>query len=350
MDKGRKLYIEEYTPVSELVVEQHIINYPRFPIFDAHAHFGSLVLGENYESLYDTAEVVSRLKELGIKKIINLDGWWGDKLDRMLRKIHPYEDFIKTFGCVDPTRLDEPGFEDYVRRTLKESVEKGIKGLKFWKNISLVLKDKKGKYIPIDDGRLKVIWQTAAELKLPVLIHIADPVAFFKPIDNFNERYEELGEHPDWSFHGPQYYSFSQLMTMQENLIADNPDTTFIVAHFGSYSENLPVVANWLDKYSNMYVDIAARISELGRQPYSSKRFFERYQDRILFGIDYTPYAPVALNYYSCYYRFLETMDEYFDYSPKTIPDQGRWRIYGIGLDDSILEKIYFRNAEKIIK
>ena len=334
--------------VSDLVVEQHLITRPKFPIFDSHAHFGSLVMGECYESLYDTANIVSRLKDLGIKKIINLDGWWGSELDRMLAKIHPYEDFIQTFGCIDPSKLDEPGFESYVRRTLKESVEKGIKGLKFWKNISLVLKDKKGKYIPIDDDRLKVIWQTAAELKLPVIIHIADPVAFFKPIDEFNERYEELGAHPDWSFYGPQYFSFKELMKMQENLIAGNLDTTFIVAHFGSYSENIAVVGKWLDKYSNMYIDIAARISELGRQPYSSKRFFERYQDRILFGIDFIP-SGGWIDKYPCYYRFLETMDEYFDYSSDKIPDQGRWKIYGIGLEDSILEKVYYKNAERLL-
>lgn len=348
MDTGKKFYLEEYTPVSELVVEQHIISKPKFPIFDIHAHFGSLVMGDGYESMYDTAEVVSRLKDLGIKKIINLDGWWGSQLDRMLAKIHPFEDFIQTFGCIDPSRLDEPGFEDYVRQTLKDSVQKGIKGLKFWKNISLALKDKKGKYIPIDDDRLKVIWQTAAELKLPVLIHIADPVAFFKPIDEFNERYEELGAHPDWSFYGPQYYSFDELMKMQENLIAGNPDTTFIVAHLGSYSENIGAVSKWLDKYSNMYVDIAARISELGRQPYSSKRFFERYQDRILFGVDFTPVVR-GFEFYPPCYRFLETMDEYFNYSPLTIPDQGRWKIYGIGLEDSILEKVYYKNAEKLL-
>lgn len=348
MNTGRKLYLEEYTPMSELVAEQHFTNNPKFAVFDVHSHFGSLLLGDDYDKKYDTAEVVSHLKGLGIKGVANMDGWWGSELDRMLAKIHPFEDFIKTFGCIDPSRLDEPEFEGYVRKTLRESAEKGIKGLKFWKNISLVLKDKKGKYIPIDDDRLKVIWQTAAELKLPVLIHIADPVAFFKPIDEFNERYEELGEHPDWSFYGPQYFSFNELMQMQENLIAGNPDTTFIVAHFGSYSENIVAVGKWLDKYSNMYVDIAARISELGRQPYSSKGFFERYQDRILFGTDFAPVGD-SIDSYPHYYRFLETMDEYFDYSPQKIPGQGRWKIYGIGLEDSILEKVYYKNAEKIL-
>lgn len=282
----------------------------------------------------------------GVKHIVNLDGWWGNELDRMLNKIHPYEDFVVTFGSIDVSRLDESGFESYVRNTLKESKEKGIKGLKFWKNISLILKDSKGKHIPIDDSRLKVIWETAAELQLPVLIHIADPIAFFRPVDRFNERYEELCENPDWSFCSPDLYSFEELMEMQENLLRENPNTDFIVAHFGSSSENLGFVGSCLDKYPNMYIDFAARIPELGRQPYTSRKFFNKYQDRILFGTDFTPLG----SDYPTIYRFLETFDEYFDYSKEPIPPQGRWKIYGIGLEDEVLEKVYYKNALKLLK
>ena len=342
---GRPIYLTEYLPKSELVVEEHYLKMSRFPVIDAHTHFGSLVMGEDYDRQYDTARAVEEMKCYGVKHVINLDGMWGVELDRMLKKIHPYEDFFTIFGTVDVSRLDDTDFEHYVVKTIKESVNKGVKGLKFWKNISLILKDKKGRYIPVDDNRLKVIWETAAECKLPVLIHIADPVAFFKPINKYNERYEELQEHPDWSFCGPGLYSFEELMKMQENLISSNPDTTFIVAHVGSYSENLSCVAKWLDAYPNMYIDFAERISELGRQPYTSRKFFIRYQDRILFGTDATPFN---INYANNY-RFLETWDEYFDYSNRERPPQGRWKIYGIGLEDDVLEKIYYKNCERII-
>lgn len=345
MLSNQDIYLSQYIPKSELVVQEHSVNAAKFPTIDIHTHFGSLVLGNDYEKMYDTQKVVEALKERNIKYVVNLDGFWGTELDRMLSKIHPYEDYIITFGALDPSKLDEDDFEAYVRRTLKESKEKGIKGLKFWKNISLVLKDAKGKYIPIDDERLKVIWETAAELSLPILIHIADPVAFFKPINNFNERFEELNAHPDWSFCNPELYGFEELMKMQENLIANNPDTTFIVAHGGSYSENLAFVSECLDKYPNMYVDIAERISEFGRQPYTSRKFFNKYQDRVLFGTDG---APLSVNYPN-YFRFLETWDEYFPYSGYEIPPQGRWNIYGVGLEDSVLEKIYYKNAAKIL-
>lgn len=341
----KEILLSEYLPKSELVVEKSDIKKPRFPVIDIHTHYGALLLGEHYEDVYDTAEQVEYLKQQGVRHIVNLDGLWGAELDRMLAKIHPYEDFILTFGTVDVTRLDERDFESYVKRTVKESKERGIKGLKFLKNVSLSLKDSNNKYIPVDDRRLKVIWETAAELDLPVLIHIADPTAFFKPIDEHNERYEELRNNPEWSFYGPQFFSFEQLMEMQENLLTDNPRTTFIVAHVGSYSENLSTVGSWLDRHPNMYVDTADRIAELGRQPYSTRKFFNRYRDRILLGTDSIP----SDRKYPIYYRFSETWDEYFDYSDKKIPPQGRWKIYGLGLDDDVLEKFYYKNAERIL-
>lgn len=340
------LPLSEYVPESELKTEKHLISRPAFPVFDFHAHFGELLLGENYAEKYDTAEVVEKLRNFGVAHIVNLDGFSGKKLDKMLKKTEPFHDFIFTFGNVDLSRLDDPDFESYVGRTLRESKEKGIRGLKFWKNISLVLKDKAGKHIPVDDDRLDVIWQTAAELNLPVLIHIADPVAFFKPVTKKNERYEELSAHPDWSFCSPELFRFEELMRMQENLLSKNPNTTFVIAHVGSHAEDLGKVSEQLDRHSNMYLDIAERIAELGRQPYTAKKFFRKYSDRILFGTDSTP---LFCENYGIYYRFLETEDEYFDYSVLPTPPQGRWKIYGIGLDRTILQKIYTKNAEKLL-
>lgn len=339
----RGLDLSEFMPRSELVVERVRVTKPRFPIIDTHTHFGPLVLGENYADRYDTAREVERFKEAGVKRVVNLEVVWGEGLDRLLRKIHPFEDFITTFSSIDVTKLAEPTFETYVRRTLKEAKEKGVRGLKFWKDVGLSKKDRDGRYIALDDPRLKVIWETAAELGLIVLHHVADPVAFFKSIDQYNERFEELARVPAWSFCDPELYTFAQLMEQQEAMIRENPSTTFIIAHGGSYSENLGRVSKWLDQYPNMYIDIAARLAEFGRQPYTSRAFFQKHQDRILFGIDAT--AGQALNYQP-YFEFLETWNEYFDYSLAQVPGQGRWKIYGIGLEDAILEKIYHKNAE----
>lgn len=336
-----------YIPSTELVVNQHEIKQPQFEVIDFHAHFGSLVLGDNYESLYDTEEIVRVLKSYKIRKIANLDGFWGDELDRVLRKTSPYnKDFIITFGSVDISRLDDNDFNKYVYKTLCESKQKGIRGIKVWKNVSLNMRDRQGRKIPINDTRLRVLWDTAAELDLPVLMHIADPIAFFNPIDEFNERYDELHERPDWSFYGDEYFTFNQLMEMQERLIAENPHTTFVIAHGGSCSENLSFVGRCLQNYPNMYIDIAERISEFGRQPYTSRKFFTEFQDRIVFGTDFNPQNID----YEANFRFLETFDEYFDYSSKPKPPHGNWKIYGIGLDDDILRKVYHLNAEKILK
>ena len=180
-----------------------------------------------------------------------------------------------------------------------------------------------------------------------MLFHIADPVAFFKQIDASNERYEELNEHPDWAFNAPELYRFNELMEMQYRLVKSNPKTTFILAHVAGYSENLAAVGRWLDELPNMYVDIAERISELGRQPYTARRFFEQYADRILFGTDMTPTTDMTRH--KIYFRFLETRDEYFRYDATPNGRQGRWRIYGVDLPDEVLERVYTKNIMRLI-
>lgn len=337
----------DFKPVSRLDVPQTIVTKPKFPAFDFHMHFGSLLLGEDYANKYDTDEVVAFLRDKGIVGCVNLDGFWGEQLDRMLDKIGKHTDYVHTFGAVDLTRFEEPDFEQTVYRTIRDNKRKGMKGMKYWKVLGLSIRDSKGAYLRPDDPRLIPIWQCAAEEHLPILIHLADPRAFFDPIDNRNERYEELGAHPDWSFSDEQLYRFEALLEMQEHMIASNPKTTFVVAHVGSYAENLRAVSRWLDTYPNMYVDIAARVSELGRQPYTSQAFLEAYADRILFGTDSTP---TYRRNYPVYYRFLETMDEYFPYEADVeVPPQGRWHIYGVGLTDDTLQKIYFANAQKLL-
>jgi predicted TIM-barrel fold metal-dependent hydrolase len=177
------------------------------------------------------------------------------------------------------------------------------------------------------------------------MIHVADPVAFFDPIDETNERWEELGEHPDWAFTSPPFPAFMSIMEAFANLVARHPNTTFIGAHVGCYAENLGWVSRMLERCPNYYVDISARIGELGRQPYTARRFFLRYADRILFGSDMGP----DLEAYRIGYRFLETEDEYFNYNPGEVPKQGRWQVYGLYLPDEVLKKVYSENARRIL-
>lgn len=343
------MLLKDYMPRSFLEVKKTEVPVAKFPVFDVHTHWGKLLLGEEFEKRYDTAAVVEALKAHGVYKTVNLDlGATAEDRARMIEKERGFEDFFVNFGTVDVSRFEQPDFEAQVRRSLEDGVKNfGMGGIKLWKPIGLGYRDASDNYLRPDDPRLGCIFETAAQLHIPVLFHIADPVAFFYPADGRNERYEELCGHPDWSFADPRFYRFHELMQMQENMIAQHPDTTFIIAHFGSYSENLKQVGIWLDKYPNMHVDIAARISELGRQPYTAKRFLEQYADRILFGTDFVPVDNV---FHPNYYRFLETDDEYFNPEGENAPyGQGRWNIYGIDLSNPALERIYYKNAEKLL-
>ncbi|MFN8376750.1 MAG: amidohydrolase family protein, partial [Anaerolineae bacterium] len=224
-------------------------------------------------------------------------------------------------------------------------VARGAQGLKIWKPFGLHVRDQHGALAAVDDARLDPLWATAGELGLPVMIHVADPVAFFDPLDNTNERWEELHAHPDWQFPSPPFPSFMAIMTGLANLVERHPDTIFIGAHVGCYAENLGWVSELMDRCANFYVDISARIGELGRQPYAARRFFLQYADRILYGID----AGVSVESYRLYYRFLETDDEYFNYNIAPVPQQGRWYIYGLYLPDDVLKKVYYDNAARIL-
>lgn len=352
----RPLYLHEYRPESELVLERHDLRRPRFPAIDAHGHFASiysdLYVHEMNMPRHDLHETVAAFKAMGIRAVVNLDGFWdgfeGMTVKGVLEALSAYPDFFITFVSVNTDAVAEPDFDQRVREHLRASRAAGARGVKLFKHVTIMRQGADGRFLPgrntaIDDPRFGVIWETAADLGMPVLVHIGDPTAFFKPADRKNERYEELGGHPDWNFSGPGLWKFDELMAMQERLLGANPRTTFVVAHAGSWPENLGFVDRCMERFPNMCIDIAERINELGRQPYTARKFFLRWQDRILFGTDAYP-GEMHLRY-PPYFRFLETWDEYFDWSGFNT----RWKIYGIGLEDPVLEKIYVRNAERVL-
>jgi predicted TIM-barrel fold metal-dependent hydrolase len=341
-----ELLLKDYRPHSKLEVQVTRIDKPRFPVVDAHNHLGETFGGGMAKRPVE--ELLDVLDEAGVKFLVDLDGGWGE--DILNRHLDYYKSFAPHrfvhFGGVDWSKWPEQGdgFGEWAARKFRAQVERGAEGLKIWKAFGLNVRDHRDRLVLVDDERLTPLWDTAAELKVPVMIHVADPVAFFDPLDSNNERWEELQAHPDWHFPSPPYPAFMAVMHHLADLVKRQADTTFIGAHVGCYSENLVWVSDLLDQTENFYVDISARISELGRQAYSARKFFIRYADRILFGTDLPPDAEV----YRLYYRFLETSDEYFDYSLEEIPPQGRWNIYGVFLPEEVLEKIYRSNAKKI--
>ena len=308
------LPLDKFHPVSRLVTPATKIHKPRFRIFDAHNH-----LGPAFGGGWDTkpvAQLQAQLDQSDVDHYVDLDGGWSETiLDERLRKFKEAdpEKFI-LFGTPNWQLWQETGsrFGEVSSRRLRAQVARGAEGLKIWKDFGLHVKDETGTRVAIDDERIDPLWQTAAELNIPVLIHIADPVAFFDPLDETNERWDELHAHPDWHFPAPQFLPFSELIEAFARLVRKWKTVTFIGAHVACYSENLGWVRKLMQECPNLIVDFSARISELGRQPFAARQFFIDHADRILFGTDSGPDTDT----YRTYFRFLESADEYFSYCP----------------------------------
>jgi len=328
------LPLSQFQPRSTLVTAEHCVERPRFPVIDYHNHLDSL----------DPAGVLRVMDACGVERIVNITMKTGDEGLRMLEKFRAVDaQRFATIGWMDWTGVDRPDFIEKSCAFLERLVERGGVGIKFWKDLGLTVRDGSGELLRIDDERLAPIFDKAAELGIPVMFHTADPDAFFLPIDECNERYEELAAHPDWSFFGSEYTK-SELLDQRNRVFARHPKTTFVGAHVAESSENLARASRMLQKFPNVYVDISARASELGRQPYTAREFFLRFADRILFGTDLLPEEDM----YRLYYRFLETADEYFEY-PSHASRQGRWNIYGLHLPDDVLRKVYRENALRLL-
>jgi predicted TIM-barrel fold metal-dependent hydrolase len=328
------LPLSDFQPRSTLVTPKHDVLRAKFPAIDFHNHLDA----------QDPADVVRIMDACGIERIVNITMKVGDEALSIMRRFHTLApERFSTIAWMDWTGLQSPGFFERAVENLRTFVEAGACGLKMWKDLGLQLRDANGELLRIDDARLGPLFGEAAKLSVPVMFHIADPDAFFLPIDRFNERYEELAAHPDWGFHGSQY-SKDELLEQRDRVFSRHPQTTFVAAHMAEKPENLGYLDKLLSTYSNVFVDMSARTAEMGRQPYSARNFFLKHADRILFGTDLIP----GIEMYRLHFRFLETADEYFEY-PSHASRQGRWNIYGLHLPDEILRKIYRENALRLL-
>jgi predicted TIM-barrel fold metal-dependent hydrolase len=353
------LLLVDFQPRSMLHVGQTAIERPKFPVIDIHTHL-SFTRNDGAVRYTGTPdEALTVMERRGIRTMVNLTGGWGDGLAQTIARFdraHPGR--FMTFTEPVWGRASEPGYAKAQGEAIAAAHAAGARGLKVLKTLGLYLRDggSQGTLVKIDDPRFDPMWEACGALGIPVAIHIADPEAFFVPTDRFNERYEELANHPDWAFNTPGFPSFLELLAACDRVFGRHPKTNFIALHVGHNAENLDRVSQRLDRFPNMSVEIGARIGELGRQPRTAKRFIDKYQDRVLFGTDAVPSGtstPQQLfndELYRIYYRFLETEDEYFDYAPAPTPPQGRWRIYGLGLSETVLRKVYHDNAARLLK
>ena len=352
-----RLDLTEFQPRSMLHLPATRVERARFPVIDVHTHLGfSGRGGMRFAAEPDTLLPVMDRKN--VRMMVNVTGGFGQGLAQSIQRFDRQSPG-RFATLTEPRwdRLGEPGFGREQADDLARAREAGARGLKVLKTLGLVLREggATGPLIKVDDRRLDPMWDACGSLRMPVAIHVADPEAFFLPTDRFNERFEELNNHPDWSFHGGDFPSFRELVDAFDRVVARHPKTAFIAVHFGLNAENLASVSERLTRYPNLHVDTAARIGDLGRQPRAARAFFERHQDRILFGTDGvpeghdTPQQVFGDALYEIYFRFLETEDEYFDYAPAPVPPQGRWCIYGLGLPDGILRKVYHDNAARLL-
>ena len=361
----KPLDVTQFEPRSMLTAKETRVEQARFPVIDIHTHIsfaaksaGGVPVSAARRFLATPAELLPVMDAKNLRTMVNLTGGYAEGLAECVAKYdkaHPGR-----FLTFTEPMFAEAMKPDYAKRQADAIVaakSAGARGLKVLKTLGLFLRENltSGALVKVDDKRFDTMWEACGAQDLPVAIHVSDPAAFFLPTDRFNERFEELNNHPDWSFHGRDYPSNAEILAARDRVLARHPKTKFIGLHVGHSAENLGHVAATLDKYPNFFVEIGARVGELGRQPRASRKFFEKYQDRILFGTDAvpngieTPQQIFGAKLYEIYYRFLETEDEYFDYAPAAVPPQGRWRIYGLGLPEAILRKVYHANAARLL-
>jgi predicted TIM-barrel fold metal-dependent hydrolase len=354
------LKLVDYQPKSMLHVPTTVVEKSAFPVIDMHAHLAVRTGQANARQsrrAVPPADLLKVMDARNIRTMVNLTGGQGERLAGAiagLDRAHPGR--FLTFTEPTWTEAQRPDYAKWQADQLTAAKAAGAMGVKVLKTLGLFLRDKDaagkdGSLVKVDDPRFDPMWEQAGALGLPIAIHVGDPEAFFLPTDRYNERYEELANHPDWSFHGKDFPSFKAVLEARDRVFKRHPKTTFVALHVGHWAENLPAVGEMLDTYPNVHIEIGARIGELGRQPRQSRKFFDKYQDRIMFGTDAvpngteTPQQIFGMELYQIYFRFLQTEDEYFDYAPAPVPPQGRWQIYGIGLPEPILKKVYLDNA-----
>jgi len=342
------LLFEDYDPPSTLIVKETIITKAKFPFIDIHNHIFDM-------NKFDFEATLLEMEKLNMRIFNNLSGR-GFNIERIGDSItgigildRPY--FLKStplvdnkikrnfilFTNIDFSGFDQPQWLSNTIKSLEDDINAGAQGLKIYKDLGLTLKDQYGKRIPVSHPKLDAIWKKCGELKIPVLIHTGEPSSFFQPHDSLNERWLELKQFPSRARPSTKYPSWETLMKEQHEVFKNNPQTIFINAHMGWMANDLKRLGELLEEIPNMYVEIAAAVAELGRQPISARVFFVKYQDRILFGKD--TYKPEE---YHTYFRILESNDEYFKYFRKR---HAFWRMYGLNLPDEVLEKVYYKNA-----
>ncbi len=333
--------IVDYRPRSTLVVPEHKVPRPRYPVIDFHGHPWEL-LGSS-DSL---RRLGATMDSLNLRVMVAANDISGEKLTKVMATLNAtptMKDRVRLLTGIDFRGVGSPGWADRAVAQLEADVAAGAVGIgEISKALGLFYKRADSTRLRIDDPELDPVWQAAARLQIPVFIHTGDPEEFWQPIDYQNERWLELALFPSRRYPPDKFPSFDTLMAERDNMLRRNPKTTFVIAHLGWHANDLGRLGKLLDELPNVYTEVGAVLYDIGRQPRAAREFFIRYQDRILFGKD--AFEPEEYPYY---WRVFETADDYFDYYR---PYHAFWKLYGIDLPDDVLKAVYYQNALRITR
>jgi predicted TIM-barrel fold metal-dependent hydrolase len=347
----------EFKPTPEVpAMPKALMKFPRteihrakFPAVDFHLHGRALQTAADYQKM------VALMDQTGIAVICNMDGGYGKAFDQNMKTGDAYKTRVLHFARLNYEGINEPGWSEKATSELERCFRAGAHGLKIAKELGLAYKNPDGSYIQADDKRFDSIWELCARYNKPVMIHLSDSYGRFLPIGPENERYEAglWRSSPEGNYYMTGHPTVDVIEKARENMHVKHPNTRFVNAHFAMLYYDMDKVASLLERFPNADVELSATVQDLGRAPRMIREFFLKYQDRILFGSDGNPSRGIE-EFWVPHWRFLETFDEHFDHPAQLrsvigAPLHGRWRIYGIGLPDDVLRKVYYANALKYL-
>ena len=346
----------------------------RVPVIDFHTHV--------FPQYADLAVQVMDLTGIATAVVLAWHDGFGEGLDRHFAAFDRHPGRFIVFGNVDLRRVNEAGFGRTAARQLELGAARGMRGLKVYKNLGLELRKPDGTFWRPNDPELDPLWARAGELQLPVLIHSADPPAFWEPVNEANFWNGVLhGEYAWWSYHGKETPTPRELLADRLEVAARHPKTTFIFPHVGDKTEALESAAEDLERFPNIMYDLSARLPDLARtarRAALAREFVQTYADRILFGTDmifdetnvptgqqaqilYQP-GEIPLNGADPEKRYVQTSVDFMrsnlefltsdaiQHSPPFRRSRTPWAMHGLGLSREAVEKIVFHNARKLLE
>jgi predicted TIM-barrel fold metal-dependent hydrolase len=331
------ILLKDYVPESTLVVPTTSVDQARFPAVDVHSHSNMCQI----RTRDDVASWLRTMDAVGIETSVVFTDAIGQRFDEQARLFKPFGKRFIVFCGLDTQEVLAPDYSDRAVRELERCVRAGARGLgelhdKGWgmdaDEQSALPRPKR---MHPDDSRLDALWSKCAALNIPVNIHVADHPSCWQPLDSHQERTPDFQV---FNLYQKDVPSYAELLDRRDRMLAKHPQTTFIAAHLGNQGNDLGALARVLDRYPNLYVDISARDYELGRQPRFALKFLAQYQDRVLFGTD----MGRDRDMYRGWWRLLESRDEF-------MPSRQWWRLYGLEVNESVLDKLYAGNARRIL-